>query len=391
MFIFVIPGIIAYALTQDVNSNLNITESGATLPELIKHLLPTGVRGLVAAGILSALMSSLSSVFNSCSTLITIDIYKKFKPKEKEQNLVKVGQIATGLLVIIGLLWIPFQESLSKGGLFKYIQGVQAYISPPIAAVFLFGLFFKRINSSGAMSALYLGAFLGLNRLVLEIDGSYVGSNLSGILPWFVNMHFLHFALFLFIVCSLTMFIVSYMTPKPDYKKISDVVYNKKDKEDNNHKKTDKKLINKADKFYTEIGMKTLKLKKELPGYLSDRLQESMWRESLHIINEDYASTKDLDEAIIYGPGLRWSLMGIFLTFHLAGGKMGMEHMLEQFAPALKLPWTKLKAPSLTNSLKKKIIQGTKSQSKNKSVNKLTNLRDNYLIELLKLNKKYKI
>jgi len=156
-------------------------------------------------------------------------------------------------------------------------------------------------------------------------------------------------------------------------------------------KKTSSKFINKADKFYTEIGMKTLKLKKELPGYLSDRLQESMWRESLHIINEDYASTKDLDEAIIYGPGLRWSLMGIFLTFHLAGGKMGMRHMLEQFAPALKLPWTKLKAPSLTNSLKKKIIQGTKSQSKNKSVNKLTNLRDNYLIELLKLNKKYKI
>ena len=156
-------------------------------------------------------------------------------------------------------------------------------------------------------------------------------------------------------------------------------------------KKTSSKFINKADKFYTEIGMKTLKLKKELPGYLSDRLQESMWRESLHIINDGYASTKDLDEAIIYGPGLRWSLMGTFLTFHLAGGKMGMKHMLEQFGPALKLPWTKLKAPSLTKSLKNKIIQGTKSQSKNKSVNKLTNLRDNYLIELLKLNKKYKI
>ena len=155
--------------------------------------------------------------------------------------------------------------------------------------------------------------------------------------------------------------------------------------------KTSSKFINKADKFYTEIGMKTLKLKKELPGYLSDRLQESMWRESLHIINDGYASTKDLDEAIIYGPGLRWSLMGTFLTFHLAGGKMGMKHMLEQFGPALKLPWTKLKAPSLTKSLKNKIIQGTKSQSKNKSVNKLTNLRDNYLIELLKLNKKYKI
>tara|TARA_Y100000994_G_scaffold100488_1_gene82871 strand:- start:74 stop:493 length:420 start_codon:yes stop_codon:yes gene_type:complete len=139
------------------------------------------------------------------------------------------------------------------------------------------------------------------------------------------------------------------------------------------------------------MGMKTLILKKELPGYLSDRLQESMWRESLHIINEGFASTKDLDDAIIYGPGLRWSLMGTFLTFHLAGGEMGMKHMLEQFGPALKLPWTKLKAPKLTNSLKKKIIEGTKIQSKKKSVKNLANLRDNFLIDLQKLLKKYKV
>ena len=156
-------------------------------------------------------------------------------------------------------------------------------------------------------------------------------------------------------------------------------------------KKTTKKNILEANKFYTKIGMKTLILKKELPGYLSDRLQESMWRESLHIINEGFASTKDLDDAIIYGPGLRWSLMGTFLTFHLAGGEMGMKHMLEQFGPALKLPWTKLKAPKLTNSLKKKIIEGTKIQSKKKSIKNLTNLRDNFLIDLQKLLKKYKV
>ena len=156
-------------------------------------------------------------------------------------------------------------------------------------------------------------------------------------------------------------------------------------------KKTAKKNILKANKFYTKIGMKTLILKKELPGYLSDRLQESMWRESLHIINEGFASTKDLDDAIIYGPGLRWPLMGTFLTFHLAGGEMGMKHMLEQFGPALKLPWTKLKAPKLTNSLKKKIIEGTKIQSKKKSVKNLANLRDNFLIDLQKLLKKYKV
>ena len=156
-------------------------------------------------------------------------------------------------------------------------------------------------------------------------------------------------------------------------------------------KKTAKKNILKANKFYTKIGMKTLILKKELPGYLSDRLQESMWRESLHIINEGFASTKDLDDAIIYGPGLRWSLMGTFLTFHLAGGEMGMKHMLEQFGPALELPWTKLKAPKLTNSLKKKIIEGTKIQSKKKSDKNLANLRDNFLIDLQKLLKKYKV
>ena len=156
-------------------------------------------------------------------------------------------------------------------------------------------------------------------------------------------------------------------------------------------KETDKKNIFKAQKFYVEIGMKTIVLKKEIPGYLSDRLQESMWRESLHIINEGYASTKDLDDAIIYGPGLRWSIMGTFLTFHLAGGEMGMKHMLEQFGPALKLPWTKLKAPNLTKSLKNKIIKGTKTQSKNKSIKNLSNIRDNFLIDLQKLLKKYKI
>ena len=155
--------------------------------------------------------------------------------------------------------------------------------------------------------------------------------------------------------------------------------------------KTTKANILKANRFYSKIGMKTLTLKKELPGYLSDRLQESMWRESLHIINEGYASTKDLDDAIIYGPGLRWSLMGTFLTFHLAGGESGMKHMLEQFGPALKLPWTKLKAPKLTDNLKKKIIQGTKIQSKNKSIENLSNLRDNFLIDLQKLLKKYKV
>jgi len=154
-------------------------------------------------------------------------------------------------------------------------------------------------------------------------------------------------------------------------------------------KKTSNKFINQAKKFYQSISMNPIMVKKELPGYLSDRLQEALWREGLHIINEGYATTKDLDRAIEDGPGLRWSLMGTFLTFHLAGGKSGMKHMLEQFGPALKLPWTKLKAPNLSRKLISRLVEGTKKQSKGKTVEKISNIRDEYLVELQKLRKKY--
>ena len=154
-------------------------------------------------------------------------------------------------------------------------------------------------------------------------------------------------------------------------------------------KKTNKFFLNKAKKFYKSISMNPIMVKKELPGYLSDRLQEALWREALHIINEGDATTEDLDRAIEDGPGMRYSLMGTFLTFHLAGGKAGMKHMLKQFGPALKLPWTKLKAPKLTKKLSARIIKGTKQQSKGKSIASLSNIRDEYLVNLLKMRKKY--
>ena len=154
-------------------------------------------------------------------------------------------------------------------------------------------------------------------------------------------------------------------------------------------KKTSSKSLNVANKFYKSISMNPIILKKELPGYLSDRLQEALWREALHIVNEGYATTEDLDRAIEDGPGLRYSLMGTFLTFHLAGGKTGMKHMLEQFGPALKLPWTKLKAPKLTKKLSSRLISGTKKQSRGKSINHLSNIRDEYLVNLQILRKKY--
>ena len=154
-------------------------------------------------------------------------------------------------------------------------------------------------------------------------------------------------------------------------------------------KKTTRKFLSDANKYYKSISMRPIMLKKELPGYLSDRLQEALWREGLHIINENYATTQELDRAIEDGPGLRYSIMGTFLTFHLAGGNAGMKHMLKQFGPALKLPWTKLKAPKLTNKLSSKLISGTKKQAKGKSINMLSNIRDQYLVDVLKIRKKY--
>ena len=154
-------------------------------------------------------------------------------------------------------------------------------------------------------------------------------------------------------------------------------------------KKTTRKFLSDANKYYKSISMRPIMLKKELPGYLSDRLQEALWREGLHIINENYATTQELDRAIEDGPGLRYSIMGTFLTFHLAGGNAGMKHMLKQFGPALKLPWTKLKAPKLTNKLSDKLISGTKQQAKGKSINMLSNIRDQYLVDVLKIRKKY--
>lgn len=156
-------------------------------------------------------------------------------------------------------------------------------------------------------------------------------------------------------------------------------------------KKTSKTNIKKAVKIYESIGMKPLIVRKEIEGYISDRLQEALWRESLHLIKDGIATTEEIDDAIVYGPGLRWAFMGVCLTFHLAGGEAGMKHMLEQFGPALKLPWTKLKAPTLDKKLKKLMISGTQKQSKKFSIDDLEKQRDIFLIEIMKtLNKHQK-
>jgi SSS family solute:Na+ symporter len=205
LFLFVIPGVIAYALSQ--RGVLALDRPDQALPTMIGVLLPAGLKGLVVAGLLAALMSSLSSVFNSCSTLITWDIYRKLHPTASERQLVRVGQLATTVLVGFGLAWIPMMQFIS-GQLYVYLQSVQGYISPPIAAVFLLGIASKRMNAKGAIAALFSGFLLGMGRLVAELSKD----SLSGLLYTYADINFLHFAIFLFVVCSMVLVVVSLLT-----------------------------------------------------------------------------------------------------------------------------------------------------------------------------------
>ncbi len=218
LFLFVIPGVIAAALAQ--KGLLQLDQPDKALPTLVGALLPSGLRGVVVAGLLAALMSSLSSVFNSCSTLITWDIYKKLKPQASEKQLVWVGQVSTVFLVGFGLLWIPTMKLIS-GQLYQYLQSVQAYISPPIAAVFLIGVAWKRVNARGAMAALITGFVLGMGRLVAELNKG----SLSGLLYTFADINFLHFALFLFVICTAVLVAVSFTAPAPSDKKLAGLTY----------------------------------------------------------------------------------------------------------------------------------------------------------------------
>jgi carnitine 3-dehydrogenase len=147
--------------------------------------------------------------------------------------------------------------------------------------------------------------------------------------------------------------------------------------------RTASSVVERAAVFYRSIGMRPLRMRKEIEGFLSDRLQEALWREALHLVNEGIATTEDIDDAIVYGPGLRYAFMGTCLTFHLAGGEGGMAHMLDQFGPALKLPWTKLVAPELTRELRDRMVEGTAVQADGRSIKELERWRDDCLIRLI--------
>ena len=217
-FIFLVPGLIAVAMVKQ--GTLTLTDNNAAFPTLVKEIMPLGLRGLLAGGLLAALMSSLASVYNACSTLFTMDIYQKMKPSASGKELVKVGRIATGVVVLLGMAWIPLMSRIS-GTLYQYLQSVQSYLAPPIAAVFLLGVFFKRINGKGAFTGMIVGFIIGIIKLTLEL----FQGDLTGILHDFATINFLYFCIYLFLFSIALMVIVSLLTPKPSEEQIRGLTF----------------------------------------------------------------------------------------------------------------------------------------------------------------------
>jgi solute:Na+ symporter, SSS family len=220
VFMLVLPGIIAFALFPE-----QVKKPDFAYPTLVLNLLPVGLVGLVMAALLAAVMGAMSSVFNSASTLVTLDFYKKIRPEASENQLVNFGRVATGFMVLLGLLWVPFIHYISSQ-LYIYLQSVQAYISPPISACFILGILWTRMNGTGAISSLLTGFVLGATRFVLELADRASGGHFeSPAIRWLIDMNFLHYALFMFVVCSLVLIVVSLMTPAPDRKRLAGLTF----------------------------------------------------------------------------------------------------------------------------------------------------------------------
>lgn len=220
VMIFLIPGLIGAALQEKGLLSIPVDPSGAlagdqVFPTMVVTLLPSGLRGLVVASLMAALMSSLSSLFNSTATLFTVDVYDKIRPGASEQKLVTVGRLATGVVIVLGLLWIPIMPAISKGGLYQYLQNVQGYLAPPITAVFLLGLFNQRINSRGAVWGLGLGFVLGMAKLVIQgVFGAGKIEN-PAFLATIADFNFLYFSGVLFLISVATIITASYTAAAP--------------------------------------------------------------------------------------------------------------------------------------------------------------------------------
>lgn len=244
VFIFIIPGMICYALaasgkvpglesmavrdaTGAVSPNREVAQ--AAFPLMVAHVLPSGIRGVVVAGLLAALMSSLAGVFNASSTLFTVDFYQRFRPNATQSELVRVGRLATGGMVLVGLLWIPVIRGAD--GLYGYLQGVQAYLAPPIFVVFFLGVFMKRLNARGCLAALIVGFLLGAVRLLIDTPvklgmAGFEAGYTQGSLAWIIHhIYFQYYSLGIFLVCVAVMIGVSYLSPAPPEEKIRGLTF----------------------------------------------------------------------------------------------------------------------------------------------------------------------
>ncbi|PKQ43820.1 Na+/glucose cotransporter [Confluentibacter flavum] len=228
ILIFLIPGIIAFALTIQNPDVFFVEKADRAFPMLVKTLLPVGLKGLVAGGLMAALMSSLASVFNSCSTIFTIDIYKKLYPEKTEKVLVKTGKIATGFIVVLGIIWIPIMEKIGGGVMYQYLQNVQSYIAPPVTAVFLLGIIWKRVNATAAISTLMVGLVLLILRLGSEIyyqPQIAAGDIVNNIAFSFATINFAHMAIFMFIFSIIFCITVSLASRAPNYEHIKGLAF----------------------------------------------------------------------------------------------------------------------------------------------------------------------
>ena len=247
VYLFIIPGLICFALAKSgkVPELANMIGpdgqavpaiSNAAFPMMVQFLLPSGIRGIVVAGLLSALMGSLAGVFNACSTLFTVDLYNKWKPKATQKELVQMGRIATGVMVLVALAWIPVIKGAN--GLYTYLQAVQGYLAPPIFVVFFLGVFFKRMNGNGALWAMIVGFALGIFRMLVDTPITLGLAGFENGYPkdsffWIVNnIYFQYFSVLITVVSAIVMLTVSYATAAPDYNTIQSLTFDTTTSED---------------------------------------------------------------------------------------------------------------------------------------------------------------
>jgi SSS family solute:Na+ symporter len=240
VYLFIIPGLICFALAKSgklpelsamvgADGKPVAAEAQAAFPLMVKYLLPPGLRGIVVAGLLSALMGSLAGVFNACSTLFTVDLYQKFRPLASQHELVRMGRIATGAMIVIALAWIPVIQGAH--GLYDYLQSVQGYLAPPIFVVFFFGVFWKRLNAQGCLWAMIVGFALGGFRMVVDTlrtmkVGGLEAGYAHGSFLWIVNnINFQYFSVLITVVSAVVMVGVSHMTAVPDYVRIKGLTF----------------------------------------------------------------------------------------------------------------------------------------------------------------------